>query len=255
MSENRSDPWLAESLRCTTFVTPASVVDPKDWWVRLTGEEAESTTSKPRTAEHRQEGPFGTGRLTLALDPMRIDWLHAGHIEERPGGYPVLGGFEDAISSFLELVKRWFALPSFPAVQRLALGAVLLQPVPSRGDGYRRLADYLPAVQIDAEGSSDFLYQINRPRRSSAQPEQILNRISRWSVGSYKQLRIPVVLQPVPQVIPGLLAGAEFSACRLEMDLSTSQNQVGELNHEKVPSVYNELVELAKDIAKNGDQP
>jgi len=186
---------------------------------------------------------------------MRIDWLYAGRLEERPGGYPVLGGFEESISSFLELVRRWFALPSFPAAQRLAFGAVLLQPVATRGDGYKRLAEYLPAVQIDPEGSSEFLYQINRPRRSMTMPEQILNRISRWSVGLCTELKIPVLLQPVPQLLPGLLAGAGLSACRLELDLSTSQNEAGELNHEQVPSVYNELVGLAKDIAKNGDQP
>jgi hypothetical protein len=169
----------------------------------------------------------------------------------------ILGGFEESLSSFLDLVRRWFDLPSRPSIQRVALGAVLLQPVESRQAGYRRIAEYLPAVQIDPEGSSDFLYQINRPTKSAIIPGQALNRLSKWYVAAFTPFRIQMQLPPPQaQLLPGmLLAGPGIFTCRVEMDLSTSQSYTGELPPDQVAQVYNEMVELAKDIANKGDRP
>ena len=51
--------------------------------------------------------------------------------------------------------------------------------------GYRELGRFLPAVRLD-EDSSDFSYQINRPRRSTVIPELSVNRLSKWSVGKFQ---------------------------------------------------------------------
>jgi len=134
------------------------------------------------------------------------------------------------------LMLRWLA--GCPPLQRLAFGAVLTRPVDDLLTGYRQISDYLPFVQLDPESSSDFSYQINRPRNSTVISGLRINRFSRWSVARVFASTFDTQI-----------------GCRVELDINTAQEFQGELPQEKLPVIIQELVDLGKEIAENGDIP
>jgi len=149
------------------------------------------------------------------------------------------------------MVSQWFSLPSCPPLRRFAFGAVLFQFVEDREDGYRQISAYLPAVKLDAKGSSDFSYQINRPRDSrSGVPGLQVNRLCRWSVAQLMHAQVSLSDAGVQKTE----LGSHF-ACRLEMDINTSAEFRGELSPEQSKIVFGELLELGAEIAQQGDIP
>jgi len=123
-----------------------------------------------------------------------------------------------------------------------------MEPVENRAAGYRNLSRYLPAVRLDPEGSQDFYYQINRPRRSTVVDGLQINRLSKWSVAQF----VPITLMLTPQSVQsGVGAGEE--ACRIEVDVNTAPHGNAELPSARLPEVFGELVRLGEEIVSKGD--
>jgi hypothetical protein len=131
--------WQAETLRLTAFPSPSAQIIRPTWWRDLVGEKPESSISQPRKGGLREEGPFADGKLVLAFEPTRIDWLYTPIADEKQQaeGFLTIAPLRDALSAFVPLMNRWFELESCPAVQRLAVGVVVLQPVRDLQTGYR----------------------------------------------------------------------------------------------------------------------
>ena len=173
--------WKIKQLRGTAFTLLASEASEKaSWWEDTLGEKPEEESSRPREATMRQWSMVDDQRLTLQSQPDRADWL----LEHPPESE---GAISPSTSEwFWGTVRKWLA--SSPPVQRLAMGAILHRPVPDHVSGYADLADFLSTVTIDAEHSSDFSYQINRPRESLHKPDVRINRISKWSVTRFETI-------------------------------------------------------------------
>ena len=63
----------------------------------------------------------------------------------------------------IDLVAPWLEGVA-PPVNRLALGAILISPVPNRRAGLAALAQLVPSLNINPDDDvSDLLFQINRP--------------------------------------------------------------------------------------------
>jgi hypothetical protein len=145
---------------------------------------------------------------------------------------------------------RWLADP--PPITRLAFGAALLDPVEDKLTGYRRLSEFLPAVQIDAEGSEDFFYQINRPRKSNLPIKGLrINRLSKWSVALIQSFRLTMI--PTSPVGVQNFPGDKCHVCRVELDISTPADFQDELPREKLADIFRELAELGSEISLRGD--
>lgn len=244
--------WLAQTLRLTAFPSPTAEIAATTWWIDLVGEPPETRVSHPRQGERRDEGPCDEGKLSLRVQPTRIDWLFTpvDDQEQRLEGIPNIGPFLDSLDTFFPLMLRWFEFETCPSVQRLAFGSVLLQPVENRETGYRRLSTYLPAVELDPEESSDFIYQINRPRTSRLGTSDLkINRLSKWSVATMRGVGL---LVGSASVVDYDLGEALF-ACRLELDINTAQDFRGEISPDQQAIVFQELVDLGKEIANEGD--
>src|SRR5262249_9107031 len=128
---------------------------------------------------------------------------------------------------------------------RLAFGAILKTPVGNREEGYGVLQKFLPSVRLDPAASSDFMYQINRPREVKFGNVSILiNRLSRWAVEIVETRHLS----------PGqpLMASQEFR-CNLELDINTSPDFQGELPQRKVREIFETLVDFGREIALEGD--
>lgn len=243
--------WQVETLRTTGFPSPAAPVTASTWWKDLVGEEPEKRVSQPRRGGHQDEGVLDNGKLVLVTQPARVDWLltvpDAPQMEGR--SIPTIGSFPQALVTFRDLMLRWFALETCPALIRLAFGAVLFQPVDDRPTGYRRLAVYLPSVTLDPEGASDFFYQINRLRMSTSMVTGLrINRLSKWSVALHGLAAFSFEPATVTLNTP-------LVACRLEFDINTAPDFQGELSRQRLPQVFHELVHLGQEIASEGDVP
>lgn len=255
MSPRRTGPtlsaWQAQLLRLTAFPGPSVELTDNEWWSEVVGEPPDSKTFQPKEKSWQEEGIVGESRLILNVQPTtRIDWVSTVQEDQslEVGTLSTLGALPDAVNSFSEMIQRWFSLDSCPTVIRLAFGAVLVQAVESRQEGYHLLSQHYLPFNIDNEGASDFLYQINRPRESKSLPRLGINRLSKWSVGVMRQLRF---------TMPPSLESDVWSHyhCRLELDINTVPNPEVELAKEQLPGIFEELVTFGLEIAAEGEIP
>lgn len=246
--------WQVESLRVTAFPTSPAPAGDLSWWTSLMGEPPETRITQPKRGGHREEGSFLGATLVNQVQPNRVDWLLTLTPSLEPGvmDLPTIGPFPELLEPFVGLMHRWLELETCPPLWRLAFGAILLVPVESREPGYRHLSAYLPSVHLDPVGSSDFLYQINRPRGSNSGVAGLtINRLCRWSVALIQLVGFPAgVPLPLDRMIE-----QQRHACRLELDINTSPSFRVVLPREQVPLVFRELVDLAREIVGEGDVP
>jgi hypothetical protein len=244
--------WLAVQLRLTAFPDSAIDIQDSSWWEELIGEPPESRTHRPKAEELKEDGEFESGKLILNCQPGRIDWFYTISLpDELPVEIPqTIEEFPKAQKSFLQLMQKWIER-NCPKLGRIAFGAVLLLPVESRQEGYMTLSNYLPDIQLDTEGASDFMYQINRPRDSRLNiPGLQINRLSKWSVATH--ILSMMQINAKSGRTEKLSRPAKYS-CRLELDINTSQDYNKPFNQEQIKAIFIELVELAKEIVAKGD--
>ena len=223
----------------------------------MTGSEPENVNAKPTRGELIETGNFQGRVLSLFVQPGRIDWTVSPIVqtEDDSGGLNTLGEFGAAAQSFLSIMLAW--LQGCPRIVRLAYGVVLLDPAENRENGYKRISEFIPGVKIDPQGSEDLFYQINRPRASKTVEGLRLNRLSRWSVAAFQPFRLSLGIsqnQPGPPLVYAH-SNAVLMACRAEFDLNTAAGVQDELPHQQVPGIFDELVHLGSEIARDGDVP
>lgn len=243
--------WEVENLRLTVFPTPnQQFTNSANWWEGVAGSDPETISQQPKNALTQYSGPFGdNAKLTLTIRPDRIDWLlTVNDTQLETEFFPIIATIEKVLPPILSALENWL-VHECPPCLRIGWGAVLLLPVRDKVEGYNRIGEYLPEVKLDAENSTDFTYSINRPRKSKLVNDVTINRLSRWSVINIKRFQLPGLVNnqfPAPIL-------EERHACRLEMDVNSSQECQKQFSKEEILNITNELVSLADEIAKNGD--
>ena len=245
--------WRAEILRATAFYgMNESVSDAAGVWEVVMGRSPDRVSSRPREGIQVAEGGIQGSVLVVNSQAGRID-LNIRPLPPAPNvrldKFITLGLFTELIPQFIQMANGW--LRESPPSSRLAFGSVLLKETESIRTGNEEINRLLPSVQIDASGSSDFFYQINRRRRSLSTNGVLINRLSKWSVmqgGS-------VDLIAGGGIGIQVSSGQEFYGCRLELDMNT----IGPPNHPipkaKITDLFDELTRLGKEIADEGDIP
>lgn len=234
--------WEIQQLRATAFtLTPPGPTEAEDWWLQATGQQAEETQSRPREGVRQQNGNFKEKRLILNSQPDRVDWL----LEEPSSP---MSDIQEAADPFFMLVLDW--LQKHHPMNRLALGAILTKPVSNRREGYEKIAPLIPSVKLDPQNSSDFFYQINRPRISATVPDIKINRLCKWSVLQVGVIQIEVNLEnPTSRIVPE----QSLHACRLELDINTSPENKESL--ERPHEIFEEMITWGNEISEKGDVP
>ncbi|WP_375470343.1 hypothetical protein [uncultured Nostoc sp.] len=241
--------WKTESLRMTAFLSPGSAITQQNWWEEICGSPPEVRSSQPRTGVQQDEGSFEDGntqgRLILAVQPSRIDWLLA--LEAAPISFELLSvvSFSESVNSFTELMNRWLNVT--PNLQRIAFGANLLLPFEDVKQAYEYLPAYFPLNKLDLKNAQDFNYRINRPRNVDDIPDLKINRLSSWSVMTSTTFQFTNAGSYTYSSTPSNVA------IRLELDINTTIDFSGELSKDKLPEIFAKLVEYAKEIALKGD--
>lgn len=246
---SNSKDWDATSLRFTGFLAPDAKIQESDWWKAVVGESPDTRHIQEKKGSVKNVGRFEEGNLTLKMEPFRVDWFYeAIKSPEEPDMSGVLGSFNNAIPVFVDAMQKWFLSENLPSLQRIAFGAIVLKPVKTREAGYERLSKYLESVKIDPEGSSDFLYRINRPRDSSTDIGDLrINRLMTWGVITARFLGFDFQHQK------NMYAGQETFAARLELDISTFADPSRQFNVSEYKTIFDELVQLAIEISQKGD--
>lgn len=242
--------WYVQRLRLTAFLSPENIIQSANWWNDVIGEPPDTKTLQPKIGGSQENGLFEGGRLILEVNPGRVDWILMALQDGISSAevIPMIGPFYSKLDKFIPIVERWSKLKTCPSLSRLAFGAILLYPVENKYMGYTTLSSYLHNVVIDPERSSDFAYQINRPRDSKGEiPGLRINRLSKWSVLG---LKIAII---TPQGSISAETGKVNLACHLELDISTSVEYRGAINQKAIKNVFQELVDLGKEIAEKGD--
>jgi hypothetical protein len=239
--------WQPVTLRLTVFTQPP-YEGAEEWWKATVGSPAEKVVTQAKTQERTEEGTFLQGKLTLEINPIRIDWRYSV-IEEvsEPGPrINTLGSFSENYDPFRVLMGKWLSIASIPRITRLAFGAVMLQLTETMEKGYEILTPYLPFLNL--RNASDLQYQINRTRSSQSRiPDLEINRLSKWAVLRLQQVVVPLGSPNQMHQIVG-----DF-ASYLEVDISTSATYKQPLPKVRLSTLFTELVELGAEIAEKGD--
>jgi hypothetical protein len=223
------------------------------WWESLVGAPPELRSAQPRQNVVQESGPYLSGTLTLNVSPLRIDWILTPTVDQElpPETLPSVGEFPKLIDAYGNALSKWLA--SAPRMKRIAFGAVILQEVNSHEEGYLLIDRYLPSVELDPK-TSDFLYQINRPRISSAAPEVIVNRLSKWSVAKIQGIQLQFQGgKEATNVVSGVATTKALFGCRLELDLSTDATRTEAFDQNVPPAILGELIGMGLEIASMGD--
>lgn len=236
-------PWRFGDLRLTAFpslVRTAQQTSDGKGWEDLLGKKPE--VSQRSGDEVEESGPLTAGAtLNYQRSPRVIQWMLS-----RPpdaGAAATLLMDPEVLVPFRELMCRWLA--DGPPLLRLAFGAALYLPVNDRQEAYRRLEEYLHLGLKYSDEEGDFVYQYNRRRPSRAVPEVKVNRLSKWTWVPLGEVRAE----------DGVLVFPEESACLLEVDVNTVPEFPGVLPHDRYVPLFEELVDLAVEIAARGDVP
>ncbi len=253
MAESSRDEWQVESLRLSVFLVDAINLIETRSWESLVGKVPDELRIQQQQQLVMEEGSFLNGRLRVEARSNRFDWRFFPDPKNLPHELPVLGPYADLESRFRGLMLRW--LPNCPPIHRVAYGGVLLLPAEGLPDAYRKLKGLLPAVEMDPENTQDLTYRINRRRDSRCSIEGLrINRLSTWSAVQLLDavIDIPVSGHRPPKVtqLPN-----SRSLCRLELDINTIPEFVGEFDKDLVLEIFNELVETGNEIATRGDVP
>jgi hypothetical protein len=236
--------WQAEQARLTVFPTSEVQIEPQQWWEVIVQSEPDEVNLSPKKRSGSMQGAYGPGILVLRTEPGRIDWLFVpgqAEFEESiaTSELPSLGAALDALDKFSWAAERWLASDDLPAIGRMAFGAALIHSEADRNAAYDRLPDYVP-VQLPP-GSSDFLFQINRPQRSATEIDGLMvNRLSKWNVVQLK-------IMPTAMARP-----SETFSLRLELDINTAPTFPVPIPRERLVELYRELFSEGMRIAANG---
>lgn len=245
--------WEAVNLRLTAF---AYQVDPvpaaAGTWARVVGSEPDKQTSRPKTGELAEEGAFQTGVLNFNTQPGRLEWRLSPAQQQNliPFTIPTLSSVENVLEPFREITSRWLSELTIP-IRRLAFGAQFVLPAESREHSYRRLALYLPAINLDPK-SEDFTYQINRPRNSVILPDIKVNRLSKWAGVVF---RITSVVSDLTELLTDVNTLNASYFCIVDEDINTAAERKEPLPQDNLLALYDELIANGMELLTEGDVP
>lgn len=235
--------WQVQQIRHTCFLNQTDESAVSAWWQSIVGEPSEQKITLQKHKQYQETGSYFNGKLVLStqLELDRVDWLYIPKESEFS-----IGSFKDVLDTFSELMFRW--IESAPSFKRMALGLILYMPAKSKNDANYSISKLLPDIKIDIENSSDFLYQINRPRKTTTGIADLnINRLMKWSVALTKR----VVLSS--DGASRFYTGDYFA--KLELDINTVADYKGLLPNKKTRLIYSEFVSLANEILTSGDKP
>ena len=246
--------WDVESLRLSIFHTMKYEDSYSEGlWESVTGQQADSIDSRPRNRMTRTIGTAERNSLTLVHQDGRIDWTSQPVVSPVPQpSNEILVAQIDSPERMLPIFQKAvsYSLESITSVKRIAFAPSLIREVADVNAGFEQLSRYLPHLNLPAAHGGDFIYQINRRRRSEAIQHAHINRLAKWSLELLGGVSVRVGLTGQPD----LLDAPPKQVRRLFLDVNTTP-ETSTMAKNGIPELFKELVALAREIAIEGDKP
>ena len=243
--------WDVESLRLSIFHPTDPTGRPlSGLWEKVMGVSPESIDSRPRERVLREQGGANGNKLLLVTQAQRLDWnlLPDPAADREIGNPPILTALDQGIPMLRKALG--VSLQSVRLVDRLAFGIVLMQQVSDLSEGMSQLSKYLPHMGLEHREGSDFIYQINRRRRSSYAPHVRINCLAKWQLEEFHSGSLRITPAQGPQwesSEPGFVS-------KLVLDINTAPDN-NAISTDKMPNLFVELTAFAREIAVKGDVP
>jgi hypothetical protein len=249
--------WQVDTLRLTCFpIDPGKKHDADRWWRDVTGEERQNADINPvGMVEH---GRLGDAVLAMQCGPEVVNWIFQPYKDEEGDWNKILtlGALVPTLERFLPMMEKWLDLETVPIAKRLALGSVILLPVSNREDGYKLLQPLLSrSVRIDPVVSQNFLYQINRRRKSKVKEGLEINRLTKWFVWEWQPSKVQIHYDAKTGGGSKVELGDKLCACRMDLDINTVQEEKLGFDSTMQKHIIQELKELMIEIVREGDVP
>ena len=251
LSEPSTDKWNASLIRYTLFPSQMYEIN-NDWWNKLFETPPDNFNFNRKINIFHFDGEFQFGLMNLDISPLRIDFNFISPKSNSPSELSDfnLGLFEDVVKVFSSVILKFLQIDNCPPAQRIAFGSNCFIATESRISGYELMDNYLPNIDIDAENSRDFLYQINRRRQSKVVDKLSINRLSKWRVIEHGFLPIPNGGQTKQPLLD--FFEKEFSL-NLDLDINTQPDYTSEFTPTDQEELLAELIELTREILLDGD--
>ena len=202
-------------------------------WEKLMGDRPQAINDRPRDGILQEEGNVEGNRLVLSSRARRIEWrvLPIPPTDPKGGSAATLTELGKGISLLARAVT--ISTDEIRQVERFALGAILLKQPPDEAEVLRHLLRYFPDKGLDSSDTSDFMYQINRRRRSASAPHVLVNRLARWSLEQVHSgnLQISAAAPPSVQMFGSRLTG------KLVLDINTAPEN-NAISVDRLPSFF-----------------
>lgn len=243
--------WKVQNLRLSLFLaSPIDLNECNNFWRAVVGQEPAVDENRPREALRLQVGPYdesGTQQIEVHIRRSRIDWLITPVGQSAMGPEFLSANIRQGIEDFASRIGEWLKAVDLP-LNRIAVGAAMMQPVENKEASYGALDHFLKSVTVDSRHSKELFYQINWPLESKVIANLQLNRITKWNslevrayegaVGTFPSASTPVTVH---------------SFCALECDHSTAIDYVGPFTQDEVQLIIAELCELIIENAECGE--
>lgn len=241
--------WEAELARVSVFA-PDTKALALDTWEKTIGSPATQTVDRPADRVSQSSGVYKNYNVQLNAAPGRADVIMTANIAaagaQLSAASLMIGDPTIAISDALDITRKWMRART--GIQRLAIGLSVSVEAENGKTATKLIADRIPTIGDFANGGEDLAVQINRIVNSKVDPEVRINRLRAWSAAQVGLIQIGIV----PIGAPAVPVGLTFRA-QLTIDVNTAQNSV--INVEQVDALLDEMVEMALEIAENGDAP
>lgn len=242
--------WRVQNLRFSVFL--ANSADPEfiNSWTQIVGHDADDTRMKGTGDQRvvRQQGPFGSTRISAEVRRNRIDWHVLPSPPKTPDERPVVGAYGELKDRFLNTMLEWVGRAN-PVASRLAYGAQLTLGTESRSEALEKLDELIATVDVDTQNTWDFDYTVNRRRESETIAGLMINRLVKWSVG--QEIRGAVEL-PANGGQPRVNTTTAYLPV-LTLDINTMPEFPGPIA--RLGELLTELAGLGTEIASQGDVP
>lgn len=207
-------------------------------WERLTGNEPESVTSKKSLGTRHEEGSWGNGQLTVAVQSGRIDvFFSPTQPQMMPKEPPSLGPLGPASEQLKNCILRL----KLPKAARLAIGAQISVLVKDSETSIQYLNKLSPYNEF-SEGLTDVICQYNHPKKLKHSGIEF-NRLYKWTQARLQFVQFAV--GPDGQQTGGGLGVKTQHILQLELDFNTAPG--AQLPHVDAQiAIINEMFDILK---------
>ena len=239
--------WETNTLRISVFPMSSSPVRGQSGlWKRAMCQEPDNIDFRPKDKLTTEQGVIGDIHLRVAIRDERIDWVLQSQPNLLDGGQPKTVPVIHDLEAASKIVRDVAIASAQGSLQRLAFSVALVEVIPSLDGALRRLSEHLPELRFDNVGS-DFVYQVNRRRRSQTVPQSEINRIAKWSV--LQGASVNLVVSPSAKAVVD--ASEVLYGARLDLDINNVPANA--ISGKKLPILLEELTTIASEIALKGD--